>query len=424
MKSVGLSALGRRTTAPPISWLMGTALARPEVISLAAGFTDHESLPVAEALEAFSKILRAKKSGRAALQYGTTAGNDRLRRLSAARVRTLDRATREEAYSPANLVLSSGSQQMLYMLTEALCDPDDIVLVEDPSYFVYLGILQSHGIGARGIRMEPDGLDLAHLEIVLERLKKDGFLRRVKLLYSVSYYQNPSGITTSFEKKQGALDLLRRYERGAGHPIYLVEDAAYRELRFEGQDMKSALAIPGRTERVIYTGTYSKPFATGARVGFGLLPQPVRDVVLRIKGNHDFGSSSLLQHLLATAIDSGAYERHLGQLRERYAHKARVMLAAMREAFPTTVEWLVPKGGLYFWARLPRRMTSGMRSKLFRAALDNHVLYVPGELCYADDPTHRKPNHEMRLSFGAETEKNIRRGIERLGAALRKLGEK
>jgi 2-aminoadipate transaminase len=421
MKSVGLSALGRRTMAPPISWLMETALAQPDVISLAAGFTDHESLPVAEALEAFSRILGAKKSGRAALQYGTTAGNVKLRQLSAARVRSLDRATREEAYSAANLILTSGSQQMLYMLTEALCDPGDIVLVEDPSYFVYLGILQSHGIGARGIPMQPDGLDLVHLEAVLERVRKDGSLPRVKLLYSVSYYQNPSGITTGFEKKQGALDLLRYYERKAGHPIYLVEDAAYRELRFEGADVKSALAVPGRTSRVIYAGTYSKPFATGARVGFGLLPQPVRDVVLRIKGNHDFGSPSLLQHLLATAIESGAYTRHLAQLRECYRRKAKVMLASMREAFPSS-EWLLPRGGLYFWARLPQKLASGMKSKLFQAALANRVLYVPGELCYANDPIRPKPNHEMRLSFGGETEKNIRHGIERLGEALGSMG--
>ena len=114
------------------------------------------------------------------------------------------------------MIITNGSQQMLYMITEALCDPGDIVLVEDPSYFVFLGILQSHGVRARGVRMEPDGLDLTRLEAVLEALKRSGELRRVKMLYLVSYYQNPTGLTTSFAKKAGALKLLRQLRAGGG----------------------------------------------------------------------------------------------------------------------------------------------------------------------------------------------------------------
>jgi 2-aminoadipate transaminase len=104
---------------------------------------------------------------------------------------------------PERLLITSGSQQLLYMTTEALCDEGDIVLVEDPTYFVYLGILQSRGLRARGVRLERDGLDLAHLESVLQSLKRSGELRRVKMIYLVSYFQNPTGVTTSFEKKRG-----------------------------------------------------------------------------------------------------------------------------------------------------------------------------------------------------------------------------
>ena len=419
MNSQLLSELGRRTQAPPISWLMATALARPQLISLAAGFTDDESLPIKEVRELLKEILSSPQTGQAALQYGTTTGDPALRQLTASRLRSLDgQSGARRAYSPDRLMITNGSQQVLYMITEALCDPDDIVLVEDPSYFVFLGILQSHGVRARGIRMETDGLDLKHLEEVLTALKRSGELRRVKMLYLVSYYQNPTGSTTSFAKKASALKLLRQFERATGHPIYLVEDAAYRELRFGGDDVKSALAIQGHKDRVIYAGTYSKPFATGTRVGFGLLPEPVFSTVLRIKGNHDFGSSNLLQQLLARALSSGLYEAHLAVLRKRYAHKARVMLAALKQHFPAEVEWWEPAGGLYFWARLPQRLRSGAGSKVFRWALANNVLYVPGGLCYADDPTRRKPDHEMRLSFGSATEPNLRKGIARLGAVL------
>ncbi len=421
MKPNALSALGRRTEQPPISWLMSTALARRELISLAAGFTDSESLPVKETRELFGDLLGSQAEGRAAMQYGTTSGDPLLRQVTAERVRSLDGVTDESAYAPERMVLTNGSQQLLYMVTEALCDPGDIVLVEDPTYFVYLGIVQSHGLKARGIRLEPDGLDPGHLETVLTTLKRQGQLSRVKLLYLVSYHQNPTSTTTSFEKKRAALAMLRHYERAAGHPIYLLEDAAYRELRFEGEDVRSALAVPRAASRAIYVGTYSKPFATGIRVGFGVLPEPVLSVVLRIKGNHDFGSSNLLQKLLARAVSSGVYERHLLELRRRYAHKAGVMVAALKQHMPNNVRWGTPHGGLYYWASLPARVATGFKSRLFQAALEERVLYVPGQPCYADDPTRPKPNHEMRLSFGAATDAPLEEGVKRLAAALKQM---
>ena len=266
--------------------------------------------------------------------------------------------------------------------------------------------------------MQPDGLDIDHLETVLRKLKDAGQLRRVKLLYLVSYYQNPTAITTSYEKKVAALELLRRYEADAGHPIYLLEDAAYRELRFEGQAISSALAASQHQERIIYAGTYSKPFATGTRVGFGILPEPVLSAVLAIKGNHDFGTSNLLQQLLACALSSGEYEKQVARLQKRYARKARIMGKALKEHFPESIKWEDPQGGLYFWAQLPRELRTGSESKLFTTALDAKVLYVPGSLCYAEDPTREKPDHEMRISFGSANDADLSEGIERLGGAI------
>jgi 2-aminoadipate transaminase len=436
MKSSALSELGRRTAMPPISWLMHQALSRPGLISLAAGFTDNETLPVREVGGAVREVLGSRRTARPALQYGDTTGDPFLRELTARHLRRLDEggtpgqrpriqgrqpAVPPGVYAPDRLLITNGSQQLLYLTAEALCNPGDIVLVEDPTYFVFLGIVQSHGLRARGVRMVADGMDLEHLERVLESLKRSGELPRVKLLYLVSYFQNPTGITTSFRRKVGVLQLLKRFERAAGHPIYLVEDAAYRELRFAGADEPSTLAARGFGDRVIYTGTYSKPFATGLRVGFGVLPEPLFTAVMRIKGNHDFGTASFLQQTLARAIAAGRYERHLADLQKRYANKARVMKRALRKYFPTEVEWDEPKGGLYFWARLPKAMKAGVKSKLFDAALANDVLYVPGELCYADDPTRRKPNREIRLSFGNAREADIREGIARLGAVLRRM---
>jgi len=456
--------MGRRTTPPPISWLMKTALSRPKLISLAAGFTDNATLPVELSCDLLNGILRSPKTGRPALQYGTTAGEPNLRQLTATHLQKLD-GGHDPAHSPEHVIITGGSQQFLYMTTEALCDEGDIVLVEDPTYFVFLGILQSRGIRAHGVKLERDGLDLAHLEAVLERLKKSGDLRRVKALYLVTYFQNPTGATTTLAKKRAVLKLLKQYERAAGHPIYLIEDAAYRELSFgsaissltpsprpsgeragvrgvqfqkswpphpnpllrsggEGEKTSApptALVLPGAKERVIYAGTYSKPYATGVRVGFGILPEPVYTAVLRIKGNHDFGTANLLQHLLARALETGRYDQHVAKVQRNYARKASVMKRAIAEHFPASVEVWEAAGGLYFWARLPKGVSAGMKSKVFQAALKSDVLYVPGELCHADDSWRRKPVSGLRLSFGSASEANIREGIRRLGAVLGKV---
>ena len=437
MKPNSLSALGRRTTLPPISWLMHAALSRPRLISLAAGFTDNPTLPVNISRQLLNRVLRSAKTGRPALQYGITAGETNLRQLTARHLQWLDGVgVTSKSHPWERLMVTGGSQQLLYMTLEALCDEGDIVLVEDPTYFVFLSILQSQGIRARGIRLNRDGLDLEHLETVLQRLKKSGELRRVKGLYLVSYFQNPTGVTTSFEKKRGILELLRQFERSAGHPIYLIEDAAYRELCFGRADLlvsraerqlgptmseKSALMAPGAADGVIYTGTYSKPYAPGARVGFGILPEPLFNTVQYVKGNHDFGTANLLQQLIAGALETGLYDRHVAKIQKRYRQKAQVMKKALTDHFPPDVVIWEAAGGLYFWARLPDGISTGAKSKVFQTALKADVLYVPGELCYADDPSRVRPDHEMRISFGSASEENIRKGIARLGAVLRKL---
>jgi len=419
MRSTALSELARRTGEPAISWLIKLSLDRPKLISLAAGFTDNQSLPVAEAAELLHDVLKPGKRGQSALQYGSTAGDPQLRERTLKRIEKLD--DRATGFTPENVIITHGSQQLLYMLTEALCNPGDIVLVEDPTYFVYLGILQSHGIKARAVRLAPNGLDINHLEQVLTQLKRSGELPRVKMLYQVTYFQNPTGWTSPHHRKAAALDLLRKYERAAAHPIYLLEDAAYRELRFAGDDEPSALAVRKHRDRVLYAGTYSKPFATGARVGFGILPEPLRTAVLRIKGNHDFGTANLLQQLLLRALETCKYEAHLADIHARYQRKARIMTAAIKSHFPSNVTRAEPRGGLYVWATLPAGKTSGVKSRLFRTALQRDVLYVPGELCHAEDPARRKPNGDMRISFGGAADADIPVGIARLGSILRDL---
>lgn len=425
------SQLGRRTEPPPILWLMRQALRHPDLISFAAGFTDNSTLPIGEVHRLIENILREPNQARDALQYGVNEGDERLRSLTAARIASLD--GRASQPSEANsVIITHGSQQLLYMLAEALCDPGDVILVEDPSYFVFLGIMQSRGIEARVVRMESNGFSIESLERVLQTLCRNGQIQRLKLLYSVTYFQNPTGITTSLKKKQAAAELLRRYEPKAGHPIYYVEDAAYRELRFPNfQPPPSLLVDANLRERVIYTGTYSKPFAAGIRIGFGLLPSEIRKVLLNIKGNHDFGTAHLLQKILAEALStknheedekqsSCVYTDHLAKITDQYAQKGQTMFDAVQEHFPAQTTTSAPQGGLCLWTELPQKIKTGPKSAFFQEVLENGVLYVPGEYAYADDPARSKPRFEMRLSFGNAPIEQIKIGIERLGKIIRK----
>ncbi|MCF7668365.1 MAG: PLP-dependent aminotransferase family protein [Verrucomicrobia bacterium] len=430
-ENAGLSLMGQRTSAPPISWLMQLALSRQDIISLAVGFTDNASLPVRETRDLIEDLLSSNATAPDILQYGTGTGNPDLRSLVADRTMRADKhacnvmdaggvhaTPAQDIYAADATIITNGSQQLLYMINECLCDPGDIVLVEDPTYFVFLSLGQSHGIEFRGVQLDIHGASHRHLEEVLENAKMNGTLPRVKYLYTPTYFQNPTGITTPFSRKIRLLETLRNYEKDAGHPLYLVEDAAYRELRFSGEDTPSSLASSLARDRVIYTGTFSKPFATGIRVGFGILPHHLHETIARIKGNHDFGTSNLLQHILRRALVTGKYDAHLQTLQERYSFKSQLMLEALQNYFPNSVSYRIPKGGLYFWVEIPNAGT-GLNSDVFASALKQNVLYLPGDFCFADDPTRTKPDNHMRISFGGATDYSITNGIKRIGNALR-----
>lgn len=412
-----LSALGSRASAPEIAELMRISLERPNVVSLAAGFTDSRSLPGEEVRSIVESILSDPDMARSALQYGVTPGDQELRALTLERIRKADR-TSGVVDSVSNSMITTGSQQFLYLTREALLDPGDILLVEDPTYFVILGLLANTGVAARGVATDSEGISLERLVATLERLRSEGDLSKVKALYLVTYCQNPSGRTTAFHRKKEALRILSEFEQDAGHPIYLIEDAAYRELRFGVDDPPSALSDSDHGHRVIYTGTYSKPFSTGLRVGFGVVPEELVSPILNLKANHDFGTPTFNQAIMKHALKTGVYDTYTSQLRERYSVKSEIMRGALSASFGDRARYEDPKGGLYYWVDLGASVETSMDSRFFRTALEKEALYVPGCLCYCDDPSRARPNREMRLSFGGAKDEDIPIGIERLAATL------
>jgi len=411
-----------RTTEQPIGYLMAAALEQPGLISLAAGLVDYPTLPSDEARALFDELLAPGPDAKAAMQYGTTEGFAALRHAILDHLAALDGLTPEQLNASADdLVITTGSQQLLCLLTDVLVDPGDIVITEWPSYFVYTGVLRTAGATVRCVDMDDQGMRPDDLERVLADIAHRGELTKVKIVYVCDYHQNPTGLTLSRERRPAILDIVRRYS--AEHRILLIEDAAYRELTFAGPQLPSIRTFDTTNEYVALLQTFSKPFAPGLKTGYGLLPRDLVEPVALLKGNHDFGSANLSQHLLLRAMRQGIYQRHVRLLCGHYGTKAAAMTDALRDTLgdyhPGQTRWTMPAGGLYVWLTLPEGTDTGRSGALFSRAIAEGVLYVPGEYCYNADPTRRAPTNQMRLSFGTARLDEIREGIARLARAVK-----
>ena len=418
-----LSRKARRTREQPISYLMAAAVGNPKLISFAAGLVDYETLPVQETAAALEGLLGDPLKARRALQYGTTPGDPDLRR------QLLDHLCRLEGVTPAELSLSiedvlvtTGSQQGLYLLTDVLVDEGDIVIAANPSYFVYTGLLQSFGADVRTVPMDEGGIVVEAVAELLGRLERDGELPKLKVVYCQSYYQNPTGLTLAADRREPLVELVRQYSRRAGHRIVLLEDAAYRELGYESEASLPSLKRydPGN-EFVASSYTFSKPFAPGVKTGYCFLPRGLADPVLQQKGNHDFGSPNLCQALLRDVMREGAYHAHLTAVREGYRRRRDLTLAALQEHLGGIpgISWTKPAGGLYVWLTLPPQVDTGREGLLFKAIVECDVLYVPGVFCFQPDAAGCSPSHHMRLCYGVVPLEKIGEGIGRLASCIK-----
>jgi 2-aminoadipate transaminase len=419
-----LSERARRAGGQPISDLMHRALAHPNLISLAAGFVDQQSLPLEPTRQALQALLSEPLEARSALQYGTTSGFAPLREQLLAELLAADgQSAAEMRLSPDHLVLTAGSNELLHLVTDTLCDPGDIVLCTAPTYFVYSGILKNLGVHSFGVGSDDEGLVPEALNESFARLHAAGRLPRVKALYIVSYFDNPRGITLAANRRGAIVDSVCRWSRKAGHTIFIIDDMAYRELRYERDDPPSLRRYDEQGDTVIATHTFSKSFSPGLRVGYGLLPEPVLTGVCQQKGNIDFGSPNFNQHLIAKVLASGLWHPHIERLRHAYRPKLAAMLAAADEHFGPIdgVRWVRPHGGLYVWVELPHHIDAGPSGKLFQLAIDEGVLYVPGEFCFPTEGVEPRRS-TMRLSFGVQSCERIRQGMAALARAIRRAG--
>ena len=416
-RALRYSTLGERVDAhePVITRLMTDALARPNLLSLAAGFTDNEALPGELVAASVQRLARATPTN-AHLQYGMNQGRLELRQQI---VHLLRAYPGEEALDldPGQVLIANGSQQALYLSAQLLCDPGDIVLVEAPTYFVFLELLRGLGLRPYSLPLTPARrIDFDALQAQFDAWAESGDLARLKLLYYMGVYANPSARCWPEEDKRQLGTFLRK--QAVAVPV--IEDMAYRELYFESPwPARSILSLPEwEGLPALYAGTFTKPFATGLKVGFVAAHERdwIRNLA-RIKGHHDFGTAHFNQAVIEDVIREGLYEAHLSRVRAHYEAKMRCLDEALRaEGLPALGwRWEVPTGGLLLWLEAPADFDTATDSAFCRACLDHDVLYVPGELCFAES----RPRHAVRLSFGVLGEADLREAVRRFAAAAR-----
>ena len=379
---------------------MGSVLASGrDVISFAPGYPAPETFPWEEFSEIAATLLASRDGG--VLQYGPTRGYRPL----------LDAITgimRQRGISTAieDLLITTGSQQGLDLVTRVLIDPGDVILVELPTYVGAISAFRNLQASLVGVPQEADGIDLDALDATWERLRREG--RRVKFLYVVPNFQNPTGLLIGLDKRHRLLEWAERRD------VLIVEDDPYRELYFEDSASEAdvrPIKADDTTGRVVYLSSFSKTLAPGFRVAWIAAPPEIAAKLEMAKQAEDLLTGSLDQRMIYEACRRGVLERQLPILRQHYARKRDVMeVALQRELRGAT--WPKPKGGFFLWVTLPAAIDA---SRMIYRAIEQGVIYVTGDAFYVNG----EGRNMLRLSFSAPTHERIEAGVTRLAATLR-----
>lgn len=409
--------MGQRATDPVIDALMRDALSIPGILSLAAGFTDNAVLPVAAVSGAVARLCEDPvEAGH--LQYGTNQGLPALR----SQVRELLAEYPGDSalinFPIEQICITNGSQQALYISAQLFCDPGDLVLVEAPSYFVFLECLRGMGVEARSLPTLPSGrLDPEGLEKMQQDLQHSGDFKRLKMIYLMGYHANPSARCLPIEDKK----LLGRWLQELPRRIPVIEDGAYRGLYFaEPYPAPSLLSLDEFANLpVLYTGTFTKPFATGMKIGYALANEAawIRNL-LRLKAHQDFGTAHFSQRIISEVIRAGNYGPHLSKARAHYGAKMRLLEETMESEDLRSCgwRWQSPTGGLLLWLEGPDGLDTSAGSAFCQACLEEKVLYVPGNLCFAEGT----PSNGIRLACGSLPPEQLVEAIRRFAKVTRR----
>ncbi|POM26260.1 2-aminoadipate transaminase [Actinomadura rubteroloni] len=369
-------------------------VARPEVVSLAGGAPYVSALPLDVVGDMIGDLVANR--GAEALQYGSAQGDVVLRE------RICDVMALEGITASADdVVVTVGAQQALDLVTKIFVDPGDVVLAEAPSYVGALGTFASYQADVVHVPLDEGGLIPAALRETLDRLTREG--RRVKFLYTVPNFQNPSGVTLTTARRAQILEICAAYD------VLVIEDNPYGLLGFDGEPTRAMRADD--SERVIYLGSFSKTIASGLRVGWALAPHAVRAKLVLAAESAVLCHPALSQVAVREYLTTQPWREQIKSFRELYRSRRDAMLDALDALMPDGCTWTRPGGGFFVWLTLPE----GLDAKAMAPrAIAERVAYVPGTGFYADGGGRRN----MRLSYCFPEPDRIREGVRRLAGVI------
>lgn len=367
---------------------------KASIISFAGGLPAEEHFPVAAVGEAFDRVLAA---GNKALQYGLTEGYLPLRE-SICKWMT----KKGVSVTPDDMLITTGSQQAIDLLTRIYIDPGDVILVESPTYLSALQVFRSYGAKLVSVKTDKDGLDLDDLAAKLKE-------HQPKLVYVIPTFSNPTGNAWSLERRLGVLKLCRESE------TLILEDDPYGELKFGD----ASVAYPSlfsldqhpKGSCVVYTSTFSKTVAPALRTGWVMGDPDVIRNMARAKQAADLHSSSLDQQTLHQLMEHYDLAGHIEFVRTEYEKRMRQMADLLQAQAWPGVTWNEPKGGMFFWLELPESVNT---SELLKTAVDLGVAFVPGVTFFAEESKY----NTMRLNFTHNDAEGTVKGMQRLNEAM------
>jgi 2-aminoadipate transaminase len=373
---------------------------QPDIISFAGGMPAPELFPLKEVEEACVKVLR--EQGTSALQYSISEGYVPLREFIVQKMSRYGIVA-----SVDNVLITTGSQQGLDLVSKVLLDPGDVIIIEAPTFVGALQSFRAYQASYASVPLDDDGM-------LVDVLEQKIVETHPKFMYVLPNFQNPAGVTLSRERRERLVTLARQY----GVPI--LEDDPYGELRFEGDNIEPLVVISARQNGqqsgyfegdVIYMSTFSKTLSPGLRLGWLVAPVEVIKKLVQAKQGADLHTSSFDQMMAYEVMANGFLEQHVQKIRETYRQRRDAMLAALDRHFPDGVTWTHPQGGLFLWVRLPDGVDC---ADVLSEAIEQKVAFVPGTAFYADG----RGRDAMRVTFATCSTEKIEEGISRLGKAI------
>lgn len=387
------AARARGMTASEIRALFAVA-SRPEVVSLAGGMPYVQALPLDVLAETASRLIRER--GTQVLQYGSGQGDVTLRE------QILDVMSEVGITAhPDDIVVTTGSQMALDLVTRVFCDPGDVVLVEAPSYVGALGVFRSYECDIVHVAMDDEGLVPSALDAAIAAARATG--RRVKMIYTIPSFHNPAGVTQGPQRRHEILAIAQR------EGVLLLEDDPYGLLGFEGAPPRAIRADDD--QQVVYLGSFSKTIASGLRVGWAVAPHGVREKLVLAAEAAVLCPSNYAQLTVSDYLATQPWREQVKVFRELYRERRDAMLETLTQLMPPGTTWTQPQGGFYSWLTLPEGLDSKAMLPRAIAAL---VAYVPGTGFYVNG----QGRANMRLSYCYPDPDRIREGVRRLAGVI------